>query len=275
MSEYDGQQFDDPGLKAALKRLYGQERAPDALRARVLARLSEAAAPSEVTPAPSEVTPAPAARPATASPAFWRRPRFAYAAVAAVLLVGAAGLVYRVYFTPPGGTVTVADATLAGMVKTHEACCHLESHQQYPQLGEDFPRLGGVMGKRLAHPVLAANLKGDGWTYRGAAICQVKGEPCAHLLFERDGRWVSVFSVKGLTKGDGPVAGATIDGHPIRGFVRDGVLCAIVGRTSQGTTEAELEQLLEKHKAEVFAPAATARRQTPPAAELLYAVNAN
>src|SRR2546430_2617395 len=104
--------FDDPALKAAIRRAWSGEQAPPALRSTVRAALSAA---RESNPIPLH------AGRGVASPT--RNPLFSLAAAALLLL--AIGLVFhRLSSQPAAAPVAALPATFArDLVATHDHCC--------------------------------------------------------------------------------------------------------------------------------------------------------
>jgi anti-sigma factor RsiW len=243
-------QFDAPELKSAVKRLYAAERAPAGLRQRVEAILRAGE---------------PQARPVRIDPAVmgqvmwqvrwqvkWQR------AAAAIIVVGLAGLIIRVAYErnhPVGGQ------TLLAMVKTHDFCCrdgNPHQHRDIPQAS--FVLMGQTLAGRIKEPVLAADM-GDGWKFVGAAMCAVNGKPSAHLVYRRNGQWLSIFSIPAASCDnvrEGAIGGEKINDHMIAGFAQTGGVYCIVGSCpKKGLQLEEIQQLLRKHQGDLIAPRAT------------------
>jgi anti-sigma factor RsiW len=228
-------QFDAPELKSAVKRLYGNERAPLSLRERVEGILK---------------TPQPQSRPVRIERAvMWRW------AAAAVIAIGLAGLVVRVSYER---RQPVGRQTLAAMVKTHDYC----SKEGRPHRGKEIPHdsfvlVGSTMASKLKEPVLAADM-GQGWRFMGGAMCPVNGKPSAHLVYYRNGQWLSVFSMPAAScekVRDGAMCAEVIGDHMVAGFARTGgVYCMVATCPGKRLQLEEIRQLLKQHQGDLVAP---------------------
>jgi hypothetical protein len=210
-------QFDDPDLKAILKRAVGAETAPPGLRHKVLAAIeSERRLQQRVR-------------------SGWQRPLMGLAA-AAVLLLG-----FGLTFTLLLGKERAAPQWFAqAMVKTHD---------EYPGYalpqgvsGEDYPAISKALSDQLGYPVLAKPL-GDGWTFQGARLCEVGPHKAAQLVYSKGDQTVSLFSVstKALyyaedTK-DGLRYSQMEQGHAISGFVRGNAVHCLVASSKSGQAD--------------------------------------
>ncbi|HEV8379367.1 MAG TPA: hypothetical protein VGP99_10995 [Tepidisphaeraceae bacterium] len=231
-------QFDAPELKSAVKRLYAAERAPAGLRQRVEAILR---------------ADEPQARPMRIHRAvMWQW------AAAAIIVVGLGGLIVRVAYErshPVGGQ------TLLAMVKTHDFCCrdgNSHRHRDIPQ--DSFVLMGQTLAGKIKEPVLAAEM-GDGWKFVGAAMCPVNGKPSAHLIYRRNGQWLSIFSIPAASCDkvrEGAIGGEKINDHMIAGFAQTGGVYCIVGSCPKKNLQLEeIQQLLKKHRGDLIAPRPT------------------
>jgi hypothetical protein len=84
------------------------------------------------------------------------------------------------------------------------------------------------------------------WYFRGAAICPVGGTPAGHLVFARNDDVISIYSLpKQLAPDakDGDQFEATIDGHPIAAFAKDGGLFCFISSGPAGSVT--LKQLTD------------------------------
>jgi hypothetical protein len=234
MSPAEGDTFDDPRLKAAVRRAWGSDHAPDGLRERSAAMsasagagtgLAEASAPLRLVPS------APVDR-RTLAPARRRwKERFSapvarYALAAAAMVVVGFGLAYQL--DRPGRQIRPGVNALAslpvsvtqGMVDRHEKCLTYADHHGFSDIPRgDFDGIGRRMHDELGFRVLSAPLPQTGpatgpataattgagsdsagpdqWEFAGAAVCPVDSYKCSHLIYRRKGRnvAVSVFSL--------------------------------------------------------------------------------
>jgi anti-sigma factor RsiW len=235
------QPFDDPALKAALRRALPRETAPPSLRDRIRAELAAAAA-----------TPAPAADEPRAIPLRPKRGPLYKLAVAAILVIGFGGLAYQIYqqtrspYDPT--TFTLSDELYRDMVADHSARAR---HTGSP---DTVTALSGAaqLATQLARPVWAADLTRDGWTFAGGAVRDVARNPAAQLFFTKGNATISVFSMPASAASgaqEGQVYDTTFEGHPIAGFVKGKGLLCIVGDKS--VPLADLKALLERHRNEI------------------------
>jgi hypothetical protein len=243
-------QFDAPDLKTAVRRLYAAERAPEGLTRRVesILRSDQAAAPitrMRINPA-----------------------MFMQWAAAAVIVVGLSGLILRANYERAH---PVGDKTLLAMVNTHDGCCREGNpHQRRDIPQNNFVLMGQSLAAKIKEPVLvAADLEG-GWDFVGAALCPVNGHLSAHLVYRRNGQWLSIFSLPASSCEKvrlGGFGGEKINDHMIAGFAQTGGVYCIVGSCPKKDLQLdEIEQLLKKHQGDLIQP----RPQTTVAmAELL------
>jgi hypothetical protein len=226
--------FDAPELKTAVKRLYRSERAPLGLRQSVERIL----APQAARPIPMRIDRA----------AMWQW------AAAAVIMVGLGGLIARVSYErshPIGGQ------TLAAMVKVHDYCCKDgRKHRQKEIPHENFVLVGQSMASRLKEPVLAAEMKG--WNFVGAAMCPINGKPAAHLVYQRGGQWLSIFSIPAASCDkfrEGGMGSEIIGDHMVACFTKTGGVYSMVATCPQKQIDLqEIQQLLKKHRGDLVAP---------------------
>jgi hypothetical protein len=228
-------QFDAPELKSAVRRLYATERAPAGLRHHVESILRAEA----ISARPLRISRAP----------IWQW------AAAAVILIGLAGLIVRVSYER---SHPVGNQTLVGMVRTHDYCCregNTHRHRDIPQ--ESFVAMGQTLASKIKEPVLAADV-GNGWNFVGAAMCQVNGKPSAHLVYRRNGQWLSIFSLPASScekVRDGGFGGEKINDHMIAGFARTGGVYCMVGSCQNKDLQLdEIKKLLEKHQGDLIEP---------------------
>jgi hypothetical protein len=284
MENVDVQVFDDAGLKSALRRHYScSERCPNHLRQRIESLLHEsvssappaAASPSfRLTAFPAEqLEPAVAAATAlvaaehastsTAATTTSTTPATAATTTAAHWWVAsgpslaiAAGLLVAI------GTVTVllAHSSQAlpqslqiAAVTRHDHCCQHLTHRS-PEIPQDnFAMLGQYLRGQLKVPVLAADMRRENWHFRGAAICPVGEVKSAHLLFDQDGRTLSVFSLPASSfpsLQDHKIYSSTApEGHVLVAEREGSAIFCLVGQDPNGQFRpSDLQRLLKDHQ---------------------------
>lgn len=239
----DFQLNDDPALRSALKRALGDETAPESLRRRITQLTMDQAGWSQ---------------PRTQSArsiwlaGFWRRPIMRLAA--AVFVLGLVG-VYAVWqFTPKALADKPGPDVLAALVKTHDACCAAKSHSFEGMKAKDIRESCRLLAEKLHDPVLSADLRQDGWVFKGAYICNVGDQKSAHMIFEKDGRQMSVFSVSAprCAKKSTCSFKQEVADHLVAGFVKNGRAYCLVGYSPKHNMKLEeVASLLEKHQDEL------------------------
>jgi anti-sigma factor RsiW len=237
--------FDDPALKAAVRRVCSAERTPEQLRQRISRMMSES------SPADPHLDSPP---PANLKIALWNRPALRWDAV----LLPALGGLYA-WVAPGDRPAHIGSEVLAAMVQTHDDCWQLATHIDHGADVQDLRAIANALCAKLAEPVLVANLAEDGWQFRGAAICKVNGHDCAHLMFTKQGQRMSVFSLPASSCNgavEGGIYAVDIDGHAVAGFVRAGGAFTMVGHCpKRGLKSQEVATLLRKHQGDVIASA--------------------
>jgi hypothetical protein len=250
--------FDDPTLKGAIQRTWGAERAPDDLRARVMALTGQN--PAELA---AEGASAPAVI-ASIRPSAWRHPWTRYGFAAAAMVVVGFGLASRLDNRPIGGSehgtpVTMASALPApiakGLVDSHDRCSTFPSHDAYPELSPgNYEAIRRRLQDHLGFPVIAGPIEQaldrGGWKFRGAAVCKVGDVPAAHLVFVRNGQAISVFSLpRSCCHSPGSESHACEDpnpDHPIALFVwSDGLHCVVGSSEDRSLSVDEVRAVLE------------------------------
>ncbi len=216
--------FDDPELKAAVRRVWGGKPTPESVRRRLEASTTGLARDSAMT----------------------IRPRYVWAAAALVVIaVGLIALKLNgIVPVGPGPQAAAAaaplPATLASdLVARHDGCARAADHHMPGVARDDFARIASDLKWRLGLPVMAGPIKEDQWTFAGASICPVGSFKSAHLMFKGPHHQaVSVFSLTGaaLPSGvDGRAYEADRSGHPIAGFMHDGSFYCVVGSDPTGS----------------------------------------
>lgn len=251
---FDDNGFDDPSLKAAVRRACGSEVAPQHLRDRIQAALASGGA----------VSPSPARRGTGRSRLGGRSPWSSLAA-AAVLLVGLGSLGYQllalrrdsqpVFVSEMGGSgapvsLALPDDFAEALLTVHKTCLNRHDHQLNGVAAGNLQLIGQTMSTKLGHPVAAA-APGEGWVLRGAAICPVNGVPTAHLIFSLQNRTISVFNLPAEQLGCGTADGAPCrydrDDQHLAGLVQGPTLiCLVTTAGGDAFSEQELQQLLDR-----------------------------
>ena len=269
--------FDDPGLKAAVRRAWADEHAPESLRARVMALRSAAINLAGASAEPPAVIGT--IRLGTIRPAWWQRPALRYGFAAAAMVLLGFGIAYTLDDTPfgrdrigvgPGGTEvtfasTVPPPIAQGLVESHDRCSKYADHNVYPELSrDDFAAVRQRLERRLGFPVLAGSVEEalgrSGWRFKGAAVCKVGGLETAHLVFVRDGQAISIFSLPPRTcrESDGGQPRECEDpnpDHPVAVFVwSDGAHCVVGSSTDRSLSVDQVRAVLEHLRPTLPAP---------------------
>ena len=270
--------FEDPALKAAVHRVWGRERAPAEVSRRIAGIVSNKSI-KLASPEESAADPSPAIRPV--EPVAWQTNWPGLAAAAAIMLAlgtvvyvlsrGDSGPQQRLAAAPLPATVVNA------LVATHDACAGLHDHHHMKEAPRgDYAAIAGQLASRLGHPVLAAPIGGDAWTFRGAAVCPVGSTPAAHLVFahERPDEHISIFSMpQSAATGTlvrptmswrcgavGPCYESTVAGHPVVGFTGNGAFYCLVGSSERGSlTVDELRSICDRLRRDMTRVAAPNR----------------
>jgi len=247
---------DDAVLKAAIKGLYGRQRAPDDLRARMTQLLRSLDEPPEVPAAGALLG---EARRTAQFGGSWG----GAAMIAAVFAAGA--MILRAGFVQPP-RAALGPALLGALVETHDRCCCRHRHVS-PGIPQTNLRLTGqAISRQLRQSVLAADLVKEQWIFRGAAICPVAGRNSAHLLFARGGQTLSVFSIADPLS---PARQCILEtqvaaDHIVAGFVKRGRVYCMVGHCPDGQlSSAEVASLVERHRDELVDGVTTVAARMP------------
>ena len=271
MAPIDPSSFDDPALKDAVRRAWGGEVAPAALRQRVEAMgIGAASAPASAVQRHG--------RPRRGGVGMMlRHPMAVYGLAAAAMVVigfslasrmnegprgqwagGRAGQYSTEYSTERYTTATqVLPASVAkGIVDVHDNCQKNDpDHRQFKDVPpDDYETLRQRLEKELGFPVLAAPLDGgeEGWDFRGGAICPIDHHRASHLVFVRKGQTVSVFSLPQAScpEAHGGQECEDLDPeHPLFVLVRPEGVHIIIGSSSdRSLSPAQLKRIGERLK---------------------------
>ena len=261
MTPTDPDTFHDPDLKASVRRVWGSETAPAALRERIAA-MGFGAASAPV----ADITPAPAAR----RPAWnWslRHPRPLYGLAASLMIVvgftvayqldqppawKAASDAYGVVSPPTGvgvppatGPSALPSSLFDRLADAHARCVTFPDHDGFKGLARgDFAAVQQKLENELGFSVLAAPLdEGQGgWNFRGAAVCPVGQVAAAHLVFARKGQAISLFSLPRASCPRTRTGDVFFDegrDYAAAVFVRNGGVHCVVGSSADGSLSAD------------------------------------
>src|SRR5437763_9944394 len=116
--------FDEPGLKAAVRRAWGSEVAPESLRAKVSCLRSDHVAASQVDPLPAVI--------GSIRPSFWQQPWLRYGFAAAAMMLLGFGIAYKLDPTRSGRSSDLSgtEVTFTSTVPPPVARELLESHER-------------------------------------------------------------------------------------------------------------------------------------------------
>jgi hypothetical protein len=224
--------FDDPALKAALRRALVTENAPKALRTRMGQLLADP--PVDSAPPPLRITPqSPIRRP------FWRQPIWGLAAAAVILVcIGLFTIQFENGHRGAEAMPALPTQFAEALVATHDYCCSKPDHHVLKGVpDDDFRLMTQKLREQLGFPALAVSA-GDGWTFKGASpSCKVGGVPSAHLVFKQNDKGLSIFSVAvasetwpdGKPPSDGERFANTLPGHSIMSWVHNDTVYSVVG----------------------------------------------
>lgn len=224
--------FDDPALKAALRRSLGMERAPASLMERI--RASAAGEQERVIP-------------------LFRRPFFRQA-IAAVLLVGLSVALVIVWRSnrkdPYAEAYAIPNSLYKAMVNQHEERGAQVEKDAVTQLAS-----ATQLAKQLGRGILAPDLTQDGWTFEGGAIRTWASGQVAQLYFSKGQARISVLSMPASVAAsakEGYTYQTTFSGTPIAGVVKEGGLHCLIGSDQgQSLNAGDLSVLLNQHVGEI------------------------
>jgi hypothetical protein len=239
-------EFDDPALKRAVCRCWACDCASEQLRKRVAALVGDANWDANRDDNRMVI----GAR-RSAMRASW----FLWPLAAAAILVISVVLFNRSRAGSTGNTIAVAALPVSletNLIRTHDHCCKLESHQGLRVPKDDDAAIVAAMHARLNQPVLMFHPADSAWNFRGAAICRVGDTPTGHLVFAKGADALSIFSLpKSLLPGacEGSEYKATVDQHCIVAFIKDGALFCAVESGPAGTVSVDqLDQMAQGMK---------------------------
>ena len=248
--------FDDPVLKAALKRNLGTERAPASLRARVERALAAETAATM--------------RRAAHRPSGWRNSPLVGIAAAALFIVGI-GLIFNNYWRTDTGRAELPKQMALDMAAAHDRALASGGRHELDVPKDDLNAIRNTLKDKLGHPVLVASL-GNDWQFQGARVAKVGTTDAAELVFKSttSADSVSVFSVPGqayYATEEGLEYKQVADGHPIAGWVKNGIVHCVVGSKGSKLDTGDLVKLRDSIKKFVSDGSQSNATQRGPCAE--------
>lgn len=229
--------FDDEALKSAVRRAWGNERAPEGLRKSIALM----AAPKPAAPSPRSW------------PKFLGPSPIKSLAAAVLVTIGVACLGYQLYRmnrpTPMGVTVEKIPASVAHTLADDHDHMVADANKWSSEIPHDNPeQLAAALKQKLNYAPMTAS-PGDGFSLVGA-VPTGKGSG-AQLLYQKGNQTVSVFSLPAsqvpLCQNNANVSGAAIPNHPMAGFVHDGGFYMLVGSsTDNSISSTEVQALRNK-----------------------------
>ena len=228
MSEADFDSFNDPALRSAVRRVWGDERAPAELREKL----------QELFPKPKRANPGAPFR----EPLVLRLRSTLYGLAAAAVFLFAVGLAFQDWVMGQRHS-HIAPRVLAlpspvadDLVTQHD----LMAKRPGPAGGTaETADAKFQLESRLRFPVLAMDLAGTDWKFRGAAVRTIHGGKSGQILFDAGGKkFISVFSMPPSTvSGSAPACEyAQVAGtHPLAGFASNKALYCLVASSTDGS----------------------------------------
>ena len=216
--------FEDASLKSAVRRAWGNERAPESLRKSIALM----------------ATPTPTTPPARGWPKFLGSSPIKSVAAAVLLSIGLAYLGYQAYRMTRPAQVRVMveripDSMAHKLADDHDRLL-ADANKWSPDLPRDNPdQLAATLKKKLNYVPMTAS-PGDGFALVGTASLG-KGNG-AELLYQKGNQTVSVFS---LPASDVPmcdnnaILGGNAPNHPMAGFVHDRGFYMLVGSSADNS----------------------------------------
>ena len=220
-----------------------RDSAPAALRDRIK-NLATQNAPIAAAPQPDQKP----------IPLFRRSPLYRLA-VAAILIIGFGGLAYQVWQmnqpTVYDQSQVFTSALYQSMLDVHTA----RTKATEPDSITTVAAAASLSGQ-IGQPVMAANLKPEGWTFQGAAVRKVGSNQAVQLYFTKGKSAVSVFSLPASVvpnAKEGQNYDILYGGAAIAGFTRGKGLYCIVETNQDGpvTDAGQVRRLLEVHQNEI------------------------
>ena len=246
--------FDDPRLRAAVRRAWAGETAPPELRRHVEELIAKETAAGQVgEPTPDVVIRRPAL-------SFWRRSvALGSVAAAAVVIVGLGLVAFNASRQGTAQSVTtstgnsIAPSAPAALptelgqqlVRGHDLCVRVhgdDHHLLKDAARHDYPAMARELEGKVKYPVLATPVGGD-WAFHGASLCPVGKMHVAHLMYRQGDAFLSLYSLPASsipTVSDKQSCDAAVNGRPVAGFVVGKTFYAVLASTG-GKTPVDLD----------------------------------
>ena len=248
MSDSEFKSFNDPALRAAVRRVWSDERAPQELRQQVVALCS-----GSTTRGTSR------GKWQNHEPLSMRIRRNIYQLAAAAMLLLAIGIVFADWNSGGRGPrraprVVALPLTLSNdLYARHDADARAADHKLVGISQTDFHSMSKQLQQRLNFPVLAADLPGKGWKFHGANVCKVGNTVTAHLVFDRYGKqYVSLFSMPVTQVADSTRAcdySEVTTNHVMAGFTTEvGFYCVVASSVDDSITIEEVRTIRDELK---------------------------
>jgi hypothetical protein len=248
----DGEQFDDPSLKAAIRQVAGGHQASPELRQRLLAKLAQA---RETSSASEDAEASPGSRDAGAGresgdpipirPSLQNRFRIGrLLAIAASLLIvigGTWGILEYRHIQHEREEYAKNDELLDGMIDVQKDGAKLENATPLAAALSDPAAISAEAGKKLGRIVPVVDLKGQGWDLIAASFCQIDKHDAVRFFFTRGNQSMTVISLPASAWADaedGDHYEMNTEGHAIAGYIKSGSLNCVVGDESLKLDEA-------------------------------------
>jgi len=234
MSDQEFKSFNDPSLRTAVRRVWGDERAPRELRQQIAALCTSSGKRGSR---------------ANSEPFSMRIRSTLYGLAAAAVFILAVGIAFADW--SGGGrrplraprVVALPGNMATNLFARHDADEKAKKHQFAGINQTDFNTMSKELGSQLGFPVLATSLPGNGWRFHGASICTVGKIVTAHLIFDRQGKqYISLFSMPvGEVSGSGPGCDYTevAQNHVMAGFATSVGFYCVVGSSSDDSMTVE------------------------------------
>ena len=258
MALSEEQEFHDPGLKAALKRTCGAETAPLALHMSVAAAMQELPGGSVARSAAAKRTEGNI----FTRPLGWR----SLAAAAAMVVVGIGAATYytfhepEVYFERGAARAVISDTLIEAILKEHDA--DAADPMKHPALAtvaekNDLGKVKEQLVEKLGRPVWVADLRTDGWQFRGASVCEIEHVEAANVVFTKGSDTVSLLSMPSRDTCGGTLMedyDSWVNNHAVIAFSAKGQLFCLVASSPQGQLKmADAQKLIERFRKDALA----------------------
>ena len=247
MSDSEFKSFNDPALRAAVRRVWSDERAPQELRQQIAALCGGAARGTSRD------------RWRNHEPLSMRIRSSLYQLAAAAVSLLAIGIVFADWYGGGRGPrrapriVALPTALSNDLYSTHDTDAKAADHKLVGVSQTDFKAMGKQLQDRLNFPVLAANLPGKGWKFHGANVCKVGKTVTAHLVFDLNSKeYISVFSMPVTEVADSTRAcdySEVTTKHVMAGFTTEvGFYCVVATSVDSSITLEEVRTLRDELK---------------------------